>query len=174
MYFGIMLILVSCGSNESSMNKLTKENKKLKLEIAEMSKKNLDLETELKMELEAKRELETDLKAIEAQRKEEINSFKTVKIGNLEVMAEDIEGTIHWYQASKVCADLGDGWRLPTKEELNTLYKNKDKIGGFVNSYYWSSTAYDSNKAFEQNFLNGSQNVGLKVNGGYARAVRAF
>jgi|Laugresu1bdmlbsd_1035121.scaffolds.fasta_scaffold00221_2 hypothetical protein len=43
MYLGIMLILVSCGSNESSMNKLTQENKKLKLEIAEMSKKNLDL-----------------------------------------------------------------------------------------------------------------------------------
>lgn len=32
-------------------------------------------------------------------------------------------------------ADLGDGWRLPTKDELNVLYENKDKIGGFASNY---------------------------------------
>ena len=37
---------------------------------------------------------------------------------------------------------LGSGWRLPTKEELEEMYKNKDAIGGFVyNDVYghWSS-----------------------------------
>ena len=73
-----------------------------------------------------------------------INVFgqSTVKIGNLEVMTEDLEGKMTWEDAMKACADLGDGWRLPTKDELNTLYQNKDKIGGFADYGYWSSTEY--------------------------------
>jgi hypothetical protein len=35
---------------------------------------------------------------------------------------------------------LGDGWRLPTEDELNFIYKNKDKIGSFSNSHFWSNT----------------------------------
>ena len=45
----------------------------------------------------------------------------TIKIDNLEVMTEDLEGRMTWDDAMKACADLGDGWRLPTKEELNIL-----------------------------------------------------
>ncbi|MDC1194224.1 DUF1566 domain-containing protein [Crocinitomicaceae bacterium] len=73
-----------------------------------------------------------------------INAFgqSTVKIGNLEVMTEDL-GSGTWDQAVKACADLGDGWRLPTKDELNVLYKNKDKIGGFMDFFYWSSKERD-------------------------------
>ena len=73
----------------------------------------------------------------------------TIKIGNLEVMTKDLGG-MEWEDAKKACADLGDGWRLPTKDELNILYENKDKIGGFVSddnntdlfvnlACYWSS-----------------------------------
>jgi len=71
-----------------------------------------------------------------------INVFgqSTVKIGNLEVMTENLEGSKDWFEAVKACADLGDGWRLPTKEELQMLYNNKDKIGGFASVGYWSST----------------------------------
>ena len=40
-----------------------------------------------------------------------------------------------WNVAKQACEDLVlDGcsdWRLPTKEELNQLYLNEDKIGGF-------------------------------------------
>jgi hypothetical protein len=61
----------------------------------------------------------------------------------LEVMQEDL-GQMTWYDALKTCAELGDGWRLPTKYELeNDLYKNKDKIGGFKEESmdkYWSAT----------------------------------
>ena len=35
-------------------------------------------------------------------------------VGNLEVMTEDL-GEMNWEDAMKACADLGDGWRLPTK-----------------------------------------------------------
>ena len=73
----------------------------------------------------------------------------STKIGNLEVMSEDFvndEAKIFSAEeAKKVCADLGDGWRLPTKEELNVLYENKDEIGGFANTYYWSSPEDDGN-----------------------------
>ena len=59
---------------------------------------------------------------------------------------------MEWDDAMKACADLGDGWRLPTKDELNTLYQNKDKIGGFANSGYWSCTEYYTTGAYVFNF----------------------
>ena len=100
--------------------------------------------------------------------------FSTVKIGDLEVMTEDL-GEMSWEDAKKACADLGDGWRLPTKDELNILYENKDKIGGFATNYYWSSTEVGNGTAWDQDFANGAQVGNLyKGNGSYVRAVRAF
>ena len=40
-----------------------------------------------------------------------------------------------WNDAIAKCKGLGEGWRLPTLDELNKLYNNKDKIGGFKDSY---------------------------------------
>ena len=59
----------------------------------------------------------------------------SIKIGELAIMTEDL-GLMNWEDAKKACADLGDGWRLPTKDELNILYENKAKIGGFCGGYY--------------------------------------
>ena len=106
-----------------------------------------------------------------------INVFgqSTIKIGNLEVMTEDLEGRYTWDDAMKACADLGDGWRLPTKDELNTLYQNKDKIGGFAIDYYWSSTESYDNGAWYQDFYNGNTlNYNSKASPNCVRAVRAF
>ena len=97
----------------------------------------------------------------------------TIKIGNLEVMTEDL-GVMDWHDAKKACADLGDGWRLPTKDELNILYKNKDKIGGFVSNFYWSSTEYGNYGAWVQDCNDGIQLNYYKYNSIYVRAVRAF
>jgi hypothetical protein len=100
----------------------------------------------------------------------------TIKIDNLEVMTEDLEGNYTWDDAMKACADLGDGWRLPTKDELNLLYENKEKIGGFADIYYWSSTEYGNGLgAWHQFFYNGNQYFTNKDFGAsYVRAVRAF
>jgi len=97
----------------------------------------------------------------------------TIKIGNLEVMTEDL-GDMMWDEAKKACKNLGDGWRLPTKDELNLLYENKEKIGGFANFYYWSSTEDGSNNAWRQDFNNGYQIPNYKNFTLYVRAVRAF
>lgn len=100
--------------------------------------------------------------------------LKKVKIDNLEVMTEDL-GKMTWDEAMKACADLGDGsWRLPTIDELKTLYDNKDKIGGFTKGPYWSSTKLGTNGAWYRIFSIGSDHFDHRNYKFYARAVRAF
>lgn len=87
--------------------------------------------------------------------KESNASIKIQEIG-LEVMTKDL-GKMIWEDAMGACADLGDGWRLPTKDELEKIYKYRDKIGGFAsNYYYWSSTEYGNDFAWYFNFGDGS------------------
>jgi hypothetical protein len=100
-------------------------------------------------------------------------SIKSIKIGNLEVALTDL-GRFTWLDASEECAKLGDGWRLPTKDELNVLYQNKDKIGGFEIGYYWSSTEYNDNDACNQFFSGGEQSYGPKGYNNPVRAVRSL
>jgi hypothetical protein len=99
---------------------------------------------------------------------------KPFKISNLEVVQKDFPNVMNWNDAKEACAELGDGWRLPTKDELNILYNNKDKIGGFANSYYWSSTESGSFFAYYQYFVSGIQTYNFKDSAYYVRAIRAF
>jgi len=68
--------------------------------------------------------------------------FKTTLmiIGNLEIADIIFPEKMYWKEAKKACTSLGEGWRLPTKDELNFLFENKAEIGGFTENYYWSST----------------------------------
>jgi len=68
-----------------------------------------------------------------------------------EVYPNDLPSTLTYLEAEKAVAALGDGWRIPTLEELKLMYKNKDKIGGFCTKaasgsdapgWYWSSTEH--------------------------------
>mgnify|MGYP000504039235 CR=1 FL=1 len=68
---------------------------------------------------------------------------KPIKIGNIEVAQYDFPVKMNWEDAKKACEALGDGWRLPTLFELNILYKNKVKIGGFIDGWYCSSGIMD-------------------------------
>ena len=81
--------------------------------------------------------------------------------------------------AARQCGDLVLGgysdWYLPSIDELNKLYLNRQLIGGFVYTYYWSSTEYNSNYAVLQDFNNGLQLYWYYKNYEYSvRAVRAF
>jgi len=80
--------------------------------------------------------------------------------------------------AANACAELNiegiTDWFLPSKDELNELYKQKD-ICGISSDTYWSSSQYDSNPtyAWDQKFNNGTTD-GYKINYCSVRAVRTF
>ena len=97
-----------------------------------------------------------------------------IRIGRLEVAQYDLPEYMTWTQAIKSCKALESGWRLPTKSELNFLYKNKDKIGNFANLTYWSSTEGDYRYGWGQGFHSGKQYGYDKYKYGGVRAVRAF
>lgn len=94
-------------------------------------------------------------------------------IGSLEIAELDFPKTMNWHEAIKACNDLGEGWRLPNKEELNLLYKNRDKISGLKISNYWSSSEnLITNLAWLQNLFTGYQGEGGKDFSCHIRAVR--
>lgn len=81
--------------------------------------------------------------------------------------------------AAQLCNDLTVGsysdWYLPSKDELNKLFLNRLAIGGFAAPYlYWSSSEYNANLAWNQNFSNAYQHNSYKFNTPRVRAVRAF
>lgn len=96
-----------------------------------------------------------------------------IKINNLFVAQFDFPEAMSWSNALAACAKLGKGWRLPTKNELNTLYLNKEKIGGFWGIYYCSSTKSSDGHGWVQTFDNGYQYFGSNEKSRFnVRAVR--
>ena len=88
-----------------------------------------------------------------------------------EVYPKDL-GKLTWEDAKKACAALGDGWRLPTREELHLMWLNKDD--SFAAAVYWSSSEININFAWLQSFNNGNHANSLKNLTYYVRAVRAL
>ena len=91
-----------------------------------------------------------------------------------EVYHKDLKGHYTWNEAKDACEALGEGWRLPTKHELNEMYKKREVVGGFANTNYWSSSEYDNYHAWRQYFANGGQFSGNKDFNYFVRAVRAL
>jgi hypothetical protein len=65
-------------------------------------------------------------------------------------------------------------WFLPSKDELNQMYIQRNIIGGFANADYWSSSEYDAYYAWVQNLNVGSHNGYDKSLTDHVRAIRAF
>jgi hypothetical protein len=89
---------------------------------------------------------------------------------HFELHPDDL-GKMTWDEAIKAVEKLGNGWRLPTIEELFMIYKNK-LINNNTKSY-WSSTEYANGYAWNFYFLTGTANYyfnNFKV--AYVRAVR--
>ena len=109
---------------------------------------------------------------------------KPIKIGKLEIAENDFPKEMKWPVCIESCDNLGDGWRLPTIEELQIMYENKEKIGGFQTKegqdqpsscYYWSSTEVDEKKAKYIHFFEGMTGDSYKKAMYFnARAVRSI
>lgn len=72
---------------------------------------------------------------------------------------------INWFDAKSYCAKLGDGWRLPTVEELRDVYAvaersdERNVCGGAVckappqlhlsSAWYWSGTAVTKEQSYD-------------------------
>lgn len=67
-------------------------------------------------------------------------------------------------------------WFLPSIDELIFLYQQKAVVGGFAGSsdYYWSSSEFDGNYAWDQRFLSGLPAFDNKGDPHRVRTVRAF
>ena len=98
----------------------------------------------------------------------------TYKLDSIEIAQYDLPTEVTWYNAKRECKELGKGWRLPTKDELDKMYNNKDLIGNFVNTNYWSSTEYNSDYAWMQVFIHRSIAITLKEGHINARAVKSI
>jgi hypothetical protein len=90
----------------------------------------------------------------------------------LEAIVADEPNDMTWDAARTT--NFGSGWRLPTKDELNQLYLQKAVVGGFATNGYWSSTEYNSDYAWAQDFSSGYQGCSSKSFTYRVRAVRAF
>lgn len=82
------------------------------------------------------------------------------------------------YAAGLARAYQGGGytdWFLPSKDELNQLYINRQIIGNFRAAYYWSSSEASASdaflQAFDRNFVGDYQYKSSMLS---VRAVRAF
>ena len=98
----------------------------------------------------------------------------TYVLDSIEIAQYDLPTEVTWYNAKRECKELGKGWRLPTPYELNKMYDNKDLIGNFVNTNYWSSTEYNSDYAWMQVFIHRSIAITLKEGHINARAVKTI
>jgi hypothetical protein len=96
----------------------------------------------------------------------------------LQVAENDLEKQMTWDQAKDACMNLGDGWRLPTKSELQLMYNelHKNGRGDFKIESYWCSTQYDESGAWCFYFanINGDAYGDDKRFAHYVRAVRTL
>ncbi len=101
--------------------------------------------------------------------------YWTDATGQHGLMADDHDlGHMNFAEAKRACEAKGNGWHLPTKEELQKLYENKDKVSGLKTNFYWSSSEDYSGVAWGQRFSSGFQADGRETDSFYVRAVRAF
>jgi hypothetical protein len=127
-------------------------------------------------ELERIKVLEDELALLKADLMKVEEKKEPVAIcGTLGFLVHPTElGKMTWEEAKKACASLGKGWRLPTKVELLLIYENKDVVGGFAYTYYWSSTENGNSNAWSQDFYLGTQDYYHKFNAYYVRAVKTI
>ena len=80
---------------------------------------------------------------------------------------ETADKEMNWEDGKEWCEKQGG--RLPTKIELLQAYE--EEVDGFVASYYWSATEYNSTLAWLVPFYNGNTYYNNKTIATYVRCV---
>lgn len=81
---------------------------------------------QLKQQLD---DIQKQIKSLEAK------SFIIKRELHFEVYPTDAPKLMTHVEAEEYAKSIGDGWRLPTLEELRLMYDNCDQIGGFVTKF---------------------------------------
>lgn len=82
--------------------------------------------------------------------------------------------------SAKLCDDYEvdgfDNWYLPSKQELDLLFENKDLLENIPDGLYWSSTEYEFGSVWVQDFSSGEQHLNNTSDsaGVRTRAIRRF
>ena len=95
----------------------------------------------------------------------------------IKVAVKDFDDKMNWESAKKACSSLGNGWRLPTYEELKVMHEelHKNAKGNFKPDVYWGNAWNDSSQAIMYYFNSGNSFSTNKLNEQhYVRAVRNF
>ena len=93
------------------------------------------------------------------------------------VAKADFLKKMDWEEAKQACENLGNGWRLPDKDELVAMYEQlfREGKGDFKDEVYWSGSQYDPNAAWVMSFGYGYVNYHYKgTNFNQVRAVRTL
>lgn len=85
-----------------------------------------------------------------------------------------------WGSAMSWCRGIGDGWYLPSKDELLVVYSNKSLVNKTLtgkgvtldSAWYWTSTAKNEIRAWSVSMSDGGTQGEFNYN--YVRAVSAF
>lgn len=97
-----------------------------------------------------------------------MNIEKTFKF---EVKDKDEPKEMTWNEAMAKFKDNKEGWRLPTIEELNLMYHEKDNLK-MKSHVYWSSSEIHYYFARIQYFYDGFQGWNYKGSNSRVRCVR--
>ncbi len=80
--------------------------------------------------------------------------------------------------AARLCSDLDlngyQDWFLPSFKEAQELYAKRALLGGFSNGFYWTSTEYDADNAYQMSFSTAALGPASKNNNNAVRPIRAF
>ena len=132
----------------------------------------------------------TDLPAVPNVRSgpADLDTIVGARIGDGETNTDGMVQDCPNGNAGDWCRDKGPEWFLPSRGELNELYKwySKDKAGNnklivncggvkIANDWHWSSSDLRESDAWGQFFSTGGEVYGIyKKTGGILRAVRKF
>ncbi|VAW10717.1 hypothetical protein MNBD_BACTEROID03-2751 [hydrothermal vent metagenome] len=94
----------------------------------------------------------------------------------------DDAGPMTWTDAIKIHEELGEGWRLPSFDELRIMYQTigqgATNKGEFADKLYWSATAYDEYQARLISFRKSNTSYHYNKNAEHrkfrVRAIRDF